>query len=50
MCFMRDRHVLYHIIMCLWIKGGGKLQFSSRGVMWVWITHCFITKLGHDLL
>ena len=24
MCFMRDRHVLYHIIMCLWIKGVGK--------------------------
>ena len=24
MCFMRDRHVLYHIIMCLWIKGVGE--------------------------
>ena len=24
MCFMRDRHVLYHILMWFWIEGGGR--------------------------
>ena len=23
MCFMRDRHVLYHILVWFWIGGGG---------------------------
>ena len=23
MCFMRDRHALYHILMWFWIGGGG---------------------------
>ena len=23
MCFMRDRHVLYHILMWFWMGGGG---------------------------
>ena len=23
MCFMRDRHVLYHILVWFWMRGGG---------------------------
>ena len=51
MCFMRDRHVLYHILMWFWIgggRGGGRGGRESCSIPFVFPVGLSAFKMTKD--